>query len=969
MKTVSVSPSPSEVPRPRKSARLTQKKSAFATDDLKWLDGDSDAKSAVESDEDFSGRSDDEDDNIDDIIELAVNDVDDDEDAAAIDTVVATDLKPKLIYVGIMGPSVAHANIVVTAPERVVRRVILEKIAYNLSTKDKTSVGTSPAKLEENGIVLKETLLQSFSQHDNGMLFHHCDYSGTMMFWTPGPRSPSFEAIYHFVQLRDGSVEYHAVPNVCLISSSLNRIKRYSAPVRLPLVGEWLRTHSDPDFESRKARWAWVYNALTNEAIMCSLFKPSVTSLNFKLWQSWSPAKRQEALETLRTGTMGSFLNERFPFWKSESFHRATSKKSLKESERFMWNSVYTTLQRVAEDFDLSANEFDYYCSIPSPTGHHRVFYPFHILSRPQAQAIGWDWHTLQSFARARLDKMRRTCNRHAENLGLGEKHVDSMALIYWMAAFFCNKIRQVKEERSKIKAHVTPEEIAFHILDRWGMPIIPWARHAFSASLCKGPEHGIAMVFGIQDTGSNFDPTRHIDLGASTIVFDNWTTNAGMFNYPPAVWDDIRGTLSKVPLQHPFWKVDPSMGSHIWLDEAWIGHWDTTITPQAPVPEFATELAPIEAWFPRSDMPATQVTPFKCCSCGADFPNAGALVNHCREAHSGGPDESEHLTNQDAIDAEYWAKRYNKESLDVNKFVCDFPDCGAIFNREEALEIHRQLHTGSSKLYHCARPHCNQSFATADDLEEHRRSHFADRKFPCEVEGCHAAFHKKGHLNEHVRNAHGGVTYSCKFKDCGKSYGNAKGLRTHVSRIHERRERHACTFPGCDKSYPDKSYLVIHMRVHTGEKPYACSWEGCSATFAALNTLRNHERTHTNERPHKCTWEGCSKSFNKISGLTTHQLIHTGERPFKCTWEDCSAAFTTNDHLQDHRLTHIDEKPFKCDWQGCSVACKTKSGLDQHRKTAHTDERPFKCTHEGCSSTFKASGALKKHLRNCHKD
>lgn len=968
MKTVSVSPSPSEVSRPRKSSRLTRKKSTFAIDDLKWLDGDSDAKSAVESDEDFSGRSDDEDDEFDDVIELAVNDVDDDEDAAAVDTVVATDSKLKLIRVGINDPSPAHEKIVVTAPERFVRGVIFEKIASNFNIRDKTSVGTSPAKLEENRIVLKETLLQSFLQHDNGMLFHHCDYSGTMMFWTPGPRSPSLEAVYHFVQSRDGSVEYHAVPNVCLISSPLNRIKKYSAPVRLPLVGEWLRTHSDPDFESRKARWAWVYNALTNEAIMCSLFKPSNNSRDFKLWQSWSPAKRQEALEALRTGTVGSFLNERFPFWKSKSFQRRPRKKSLKESERFMWNSVYTTLQRVAEDFGLSANEFDYYCSIPSPTARHRVFYPFHILSRPQAQALGWDWHILKSFAQGRLADMRRSCNRHAENLGLGERHVDSMALIYWMAAFFCNKIREVKEERSKIKAHVTPEEIAFHILDRWGMPIIPWSRHAFSASLCKGPAHGIAMVFGIQDTGSNFDPTRHIDLGASTVVFDNWTTNAGMFNYPPAVWDGIRDTMSKVPLQHPFWKVDPSMGSHIWLDEAWIGHWDTTITPHAPVPEFTTELAPIEAWFPRSDIPAAQVSPFTCCSCGAEFPNAGALVNHCREAHSSSRDESGD-TNQDAIDAEYWAKKYNKEPLDVNKFVCDFPDCGASFNREGALEIHRQLHGGSAKPHHCSWLHCNQRFATAAELEEHRRSHFADRKFPCEVEGCYAAYHTKDQLDKHVRDAHGGARHFCKFKDCGKSYTRQSSLRDHVLSVHERVKQHACTFSGCDKSYVSKSNLVDHMRVHTGERPHACAWEGCSASFTSSSGLRRHERTHTGKRPHKCTWEGCSKSFLSLTSLARHQVVHTGEKPFKCTWKECSAAFPTSSDLKKHERTHSDEKPFKCDWQGCSATFKSRKGFKEHQQRAHTDERPFKCTHEGCSSTFKASDALKRHLRNCHKD
>ncbi|KAJ4128150.1 hypothetical protein NW768_008435 [Fusarium equiseti] len=59
-------------------------------------------------------------------------------------------------------------------------------------------------------------------------------------------------------------------------------------------------------------------------------------------------------------------------------------------------------------------------------------------------------------------------------------------------------------------------EETRFRILDRWNLPIVPWKRNPFKASLYKGPDHGIGMKFGIVD-GEVFDPENGIDLSEST--------------------------------------------------------------------------------------------------------------------------------------------------------------------------------------------------------------------------------------------------------------------------------------------------------------------------------------------------------------------------------------------------------------------------------------------------------------------
>jgi hypothetical protein len=50
-----------------------------------------------------------------------------------------------------------------------------------------------------------------------------------------------------------------------------------------------------------------------------------------------------------------------------------------------------------------------------------------------------------------------------------------------------------------------------------------PWVRHVFRMSLCKGPDHGIAMLLGFLPTnGKIFDPLEHIDLSLRIVELDS---------------------------------------------------------------------------------------------------------------------------------------------------------------------------------------------------------------------------------------------------------------------------------------------------------------------------------------------------------------------------------------------------------------------------------------------------------------
>jgi hypothetical protein len=51
----------------------------------------------------------------------------------------------------------------------------------------------------------------------------------------------------------------------------------------------------------------------------------------------------------------------------------------------------------------------------------------------------------------------------------------------------------------------------------------------------------------------------------------------------------------------------------------------------------------------------------------------------------------------------------------------------------------------------------------------------------------------------------------------------NVLGVKDEVNgkRIQKPRKRYECTFPGCSKSFFQKTHLEIHTRAHSGDKPY----------------------------------------------------------------------------------------------------------------------------------------------------
>ncbi|XP_038222625.1 zinc finger protein 709-like [Zerene cesonia] len=283
------------------------------------------------------------------------------------------------------------------------------------------------------------------------------------------------------------------------------------------------------------------------------------------------------------------------------------------------------------------------------------------------------------------------------------------------------------------------------------------------------------------------------------------------------------------------------------------------------------------------------------------------------------------------------------KNRVISEKYIC--PHCSVMYDNPKSLCAHMKVHKEKPDTSSLLEPIkfdcevCSTKFPSSKSLKLHKRMHDPVKSRPIEPP---------------VETTEGSDKYLCLvcFKLIPVDY------RVIHQNSHKVSNEMICDI--CNKKFPNKEYLEMHMNVHNMDKvtvgkqdntlPYHCLY--CSRKFARPHEKVKHERIHTGEKPHSC--EICGKSFRVSYCLTLHMRTHTGARPYECP--HCPKRFKAHSVYNHHLLTHSEVRAYKCPF--CPKAFKTSVQLAGH-KNSHT--KPFSC--QQCNRPFASLYAVRVHM------
>lgn len=657
-------------------------------------------------------------------------------------------------------------------------RIKVEAAVVSTERHYSASADINVKRLEES---TRDGLIKSLDHLDmqnHPFRYRRCDYIGLILSWNPGPLSLSIESYYRF-SVYGSSVHYHAPSNVGVISNMLNFARRTHGPLALPLASEFMRVSQEQNlpFELRKRKWAWLHNAQCNAAALSVHVSSLGSAVNHHdiraaHYGSMTEEERKDILESARTGIPHSeepSVKSLFPILGSEQIRQRLCSETDTE--------IYTTCLHIAQSHGISQPDFEYYCTIQAPAEDMegpRVFFPFHVLSHAQAEAVRWSWTSTLNFAASRLTRMSSQCNRNFQDLH-GEKDLKTVRLLYWMAHHVCRELQRIQHRF----AHADQEEIRFYLLlDPWGLPIVPYRNHIFAFSLCRRDDHGIAMKTGITiPEGEAFNPVDHFDYSQCTITINTQLTNMAMKNHAPEWWDCFRIILTYIPIHHWLWQPADTLGERIWLTNQY-----PNITPQPPVPSFSPPLIPISNWIEHNERVPAQLCHI-CPDKTIAYNSLGALIHHYRVAHLGHGPLPENdprgilqpLENSISCPMDGW-----DQGAQGAQGAWPCPKCGKELQSQRTLEGHiSTVHSENRPKIPC--PKCGKELLSQYTLEEHLGTVHSENKpkFPCPKCGKELQSKRtlKENLNVHLENR---PIFPC--PKCGKVFRSQRSLEGHLT-------------------------------------------------------------------------------------------------------------------------------------------------------------------------------------------
>lgn len=224
----------------------------------------------------------------------------------------------------------------------------------------------------------------------------------------------------------------------------------------------------------------------------------------------------------------------------------------------------------------------------------------------------------------------------------------------------------------------------------------------------------------------------------------------------------------------------------------------------------------------------------------------------------------------------------------------------------------------------------CKKTFKRQRTFLDHMQKYGTNTKNkPHKCTDCGKSFLGGCVLDAHFKSVHIYSRKKHKCNECPKMFRSQSVLKAHLSG--HRRDTgvklYKCDI--CKKSFPDRYYIAIHMRMHSGEKPFQCTV--CGDRFSTSSYLSLHTRKHNGDlKRHKC--HICEKAFIQKFTLREHLRVHTGERPLTC--EICGKTFAMASNMRAHAVLHTGKKPYQCRYCDMRFAQATNRG--QHQRLKH---------------------------------